>query len=112
MALGLAAQKCAWLSRNLKLAIGEDTETIPLFLDNQRSIKLANIDIGGNWTKHIDIKFHLLRDHLGENWCTLKFCTTFDMVADILTKTLDKNHFTKFDPKMGIDSFPRLSDGK
>jgi hypothetical protein len=40
-------------------------------------------------SKHIDIKYHWLREHTYENGTVnLEHCTTEDMVADMMTKDL------------------------
>ncbi|UYV84486.1 hypothetical protein LAZ67_X002356 [Cordylochernes scorpioides] len=45
-------------------------------------------------TKHIDVRYHFLKDQIREN-VDDQFCPTQDQVADILTKPLPKETFEK-----------------
>lgn len=102
MALGSAAQECVWLGRILNFAIADRSEIPSLLVDNQGSIRMAKNDISGNRTKHIDIKYHLVRDLLRENHFALKYCASAEMTADIFTKPLDKTLYERFRAKMGL----------
>jgi len=49
-------------------------------------------------TKHIDIKYHFVRETLERNQITLKYVSTDKMIADMLTKFLNRlkhNFFLK-----------------
>jgi len=49
-------------------------------------------------TKHIDIKYHFVRKTLERNQITLKYVSTDKMIADVLTKSLNRlkhNFFLK-----------------
>ena len=44
-------------------------------------------------TKHIDTRFHFIRDLIKDNVIEIKYCPTEHMLADILTKALAKDKF-------------------
>ena len=44
-------------------------------------------------TKHIAVKYHFIREGIGDRVVKLEFCPTSDNLADILTKVLPKNKF-------------------
>ena len=46
-------------------------------------------------TKHIDIKFHYLRQLKEDGTIELEYCPTNEMPADLLTKPLPKPAFLK-----------------
>ena len=46
-------------------------------------------------TKHIDIRYHFIREGIQNGAIDLKYVTTSEMVADILTKPLPKHRFEK-----------------
>jgi kynurenine formamidase len=48
-----------------------------------------------NWTKHIDIQYHFVREQLSTQQIKVQHCSTKDMVADIMTKPLgcDKHFY-------------------
>ena len=46
-------------------------------------------------TKHIDIKYHLIRDMVETKRIKLAYCASKDMVADMLTKGFPSKQFEK-----------------
>ncbi|MHB1850521.1 MAG: Ty1/Copia family ribonuclease HI, partial [Acidimicrobiales bacterium] len=67
----------------------EDGPTL-LFQDNQGAINLANDFFSTKRTKHIDVKFHFIRQHIKEGRVKVNYIPTSDMVADCLTKPVGK----------------------
>ena len=61
-----------------------------IFSDNQGCIALAKNPVMHRRSKHIDIKFHFLRDIVGKGAVSLAYLKTDLMPADILTKPLSK----------------------
>ena len=51
-------------------------------------------------TKHVDIKYHLIRNLHEEGIIELKYVPTNQMVADIMTKPLPKADFLKHRSKL------------
>jgi hypothetical protein len=61
-----------------------------LHMDSQSAMALAKNPTHHKRSKHIDIKYHWLREHTFEKGTVdLKHCATEDMVADVMTKALD-----------------------
>ncbi|KAJ9692509.1 hypothetical protein PVL29_011523 [Vitis rotundifolia] len=56
--------------------------------DNSSTIKLSKNPVMHGRSKHIDVRFHFLRDLTKEEVVKLVHCGTNDQVADILTKPL------------------------
>ncbi len=86
-----AAKEAVWLRRlegNLSPPITSKATT--LFCDNQAALRLAQTDNYHARTKHIDIRFHFVRDVEGRGEISLAYCPTDDMTADILTKALPR----------------------
>lgn len=74
--------------------------------DNQGAIAIARNPIGHARTKHIDIRYHFIRETLQEGTIDLCYCPTSEMVADILTKPLSRGQFEKLRLAMGMNSQP------
>ena len=66
-----------------------------LLCDNQSAISIAHNPVQHDRTKHIDIRYHFVRDHIGKDF-HLYYVPSEDMVADILTKPVGKNSLDKF----------------
>ncbi len=73
--------------------------------DNQSAICLAkNQQVHGR-TKHIDIKYHFLRDLVEAGRIKLTYCASEDMVADVLSKGLRIKQFEKLRQLAGVTEF-------
>ena len=77
-------------------------ETVVINVDNQAAIKMAKNDASGNRTKHIDIKYHIVRDLVADQSISLRYCPTEEMTADILTKPLGRVAFSRLCDKLGL----------
>lgn len=53
-------------------------------------------------TKHLDIRYHFIRQHVEDGIIRLEYIPTADMVADGLTKALARVKFERNRDAMGI----------
>ena len=56
-------------------------------------------------TKHIDIRFHFIRDLVAKGEIELKFCSTDEQLADIFTKALSCQKHVYFRSLLGVCNF-------
>ena len=54
--------------------------------------------------KHVDIKYHFVKDIIEQRDIILEHCSSIDMAADILTKPLDTHKFKKCRDMLGMSS--------
>jgi hypothetical protein len=52
-------------------------------------------------TKHIEVRYHFLRDNVEKGKIALIHVPTHDQLADISTKPLDQETFTRLREKLG-----------
>eukprot|EP00171_Calliarthron_tuberculosum_P001876 IDg1876t1 len=91
IALSIAVKEAIWIQEIFKFLMPDHYQSpILLFVDNQGSIKMAKNDASGTRTKHIDVRYHFARDMLSKNLYTIEYIPTSLMVADILTKPLQR----------------------
>ena len=96
MALYSATQEAVWL-RLLLSELGCTLETATkIYEDNQGCIALAKNPVFHARTKHIDIKYHFLREKVEEGVIELEYMPTDKMVADGLTKSLGRIKHASF----------------
>jgi len=67
---------------------------VPIFSDNQACIALARDPVAHSRTKHIDVRYHYIRELIAGRKTTVDYCPTVDMTADILTKPLTLQGFS------------------
>ena len=104
MALAAATQEALWLRVLLREMGFEQTDATVIKEDNQSCIALAKNPSKHQRTKHIDIRFHFVREQVVEHTSVeLEYCSTDYMVADMETKALCRALFERQrDAAMGI----------
>ncbi|GKC66714.1 hypothetical protein Tco_1099312 [Tanacetum coccineum] len=65
-------------------------EKVPIFCDNTSAIAISNNPVLHSRTKHIDIRYHFIRDHILKGDNELHFIPTQYQLDDIFTKPLDE----------------------
>ncbi len=65
-------------------------------VDNQGAISLSKNPVNRQRSKHIDIKYHFVRDLYTKGVLDITYCPTEDIVADVLTKPPTKFKLEKF----------------
>eukprot|EP00253_Pinus_taeda_P015265 PITA_15265 len=73
-----------------------------IYCDNQSCIKLTENPVFHDRSKHIEIKYHFIRDYVQKGAVKLKYIPTDEQVADILTKALSWGKHVYFRDKMGV----------
>jgi len=101
IALCAATQEAIWL-KSLATSMGINISKVTIMEDNQGCIALAKNTGNHGRTKHIDIKYHFIRDQVKAQNVELVFCPTTEMTADILTKPLDRVKFERFRSQLGL----------
>lgn len=102
----VAATSCAsqaiWLRNILaELNFKQQKGTI-IYCDNSSAIKLSKNPVLHGRSKHIDVKFHFLRDLSREGVIQMIYCRSEDQFADIFTKSLKAAPFVKLRKLLGV----------
>ncbi|GKB96722.1 retrovirus-related pol polyprotein from transposon TNT 1-94, partial [Tanacetum coccineum] len=86
---------------------------VPIFCDNTSAIAISNNPVLHSRTKHIDIRYHFIRDHILKGDIELHFVPTDLQLADIFTKPLSKPSFTRLVAELGMLNIEKqVSDKK
>ena len=102
IALSAASQEAMWLQQLMSDLFNKRVQEITIFEDNQSTICLAkNQQVHGR-TKHVDIKYHFIRDLVEAERIKLTYCASENMVADMLTKGLPIKQFEKLRELAGV----------
>ena len=102
MALAGATQEAVWL-RQLVSDLNVNCQSpLLIYEDNQSAIAMSKNPQFHGRSKHIDIKFHYVREKVDENVIKLEYCPTEVMIADILTKGLTQDKFKKLRDMLGM----------
>ena len=96
-----ACKEAIWLAR-LVGDLGISVEVPTLHCDSQSAIMLAKNPVFHAKTKHIDVKYHFIRDVLEDKHMELVKVHTDDNPADLLTKGLTFERFAHYQALMGM----------
>jgi hypothetical protein len=99
-----AAKEALWLRRLLFELFPSLEAPTTLFCDNQATLRLIEDDNYRAQTKHIDKRYHFIRELAQKGALQLMYCPTDDMAADILTKALPKWKATFHASTLGLRS--------
>lgn len=101
MGLTEASKEAIYLRSLLNELIGF-SNTVVLFNDSQSAQKLSVNPMFHKRSKHIDVRFHFIREAVAENLVQLKYLRTADMPADVLTKSLSSSKHYKCSENLGV----------
>ena len=96
-----AAQEGIWLRRLLS-ALGMKAISTVILENNQGAIAMVKNPVDHSRTKHIDIRYHYIRECVRNGQIELQYCPTNDMKADILTNPLTKQKFEYLREEIGL----------
>ncbi|GJZ03767.1 hypothetical protein Tco_0537042 [Tanacetum coccineum] len=78
---------------------------IPMYYDNKSSITLCCNNVQHSQSKHIDIRFHFIKEQVENGVVELYFVNTKYQLADIFTKALCRERINFLIDKLGMRSF-------
>lgn len=90
--------------RNLIFELTNVTYPIPIFNDNQSALKLSANPVYHKRSKHIDVRYHFCREKVANETVVIKYLSTAEMPADLMTKGLCKMKHYSFLPMFGLYS--------
>lgn len=95
MALASTMQECIYIEQLLQNMDDYKYAQTVVYEDNQGTIALAKNPVSRQRCKHVDIKYHFIRLVVKEGRVSLEYCTTEEMVADVMTKPATKSKLKK-----------------
>jgi len=87
IALSTCVQEALYLRKLLTCMYGRNVESsVTVGVDNQGSIALAKNPVHHQRSKHIDVRYHFIRDVVSDGVVKLVTCQRTKNIADVLTK--------------------------
>ena len=66
---------------------------ITVMEDNQACIQVADNPVSQRKTRHIDIRYHFIRDYINDGTISVKYCPTEHMLVDLMMKIMSRPIF-------------------
>lgn len=103
IAASQASRELVWLQRLLaELDVQLASEKPTLFVDNESAVKLIKNPVLHKRTKHIEVRYHFVREKYEEKAFDVKGISSENQLADIFTKALPKVKFENLRFKLNV----------
>ncbi len=101
MTITHGSQEALWFLELLN-ELGIYQEIVTLHEDNEASIKMSNNPQEYKRTRHIQVRYHFIRNLIQEKKIRLQHCSTNDQLADLFTKGISSVKLQDLLPRIGI----------
>ncbi|GJY46587.1 retrovirus-related pol polyprotein from transposon TNT 1-94 [Tanacetum coccineum] len=101
----IGRQKYFWMFAIIAYRLCLRINKIPMYYDNKRAISLCFNNVQHSRSKHIDIRFHFIKEKVENGVVELYFASTEYQLADIFTKALCRERIEFLINKLGMRSF-------
>lgn len=98
----MASCEVVWLRKLFGELFEQVLDTKVIYCDNKSGIWLAENLMFHDKSKHIEIRYHYIRDMVQRGVVRLHHISTDEQIADILTKALPKGKFLVFREQLGL----------
>ena len=102
IATAAAANQAIWLRKVLADLSQIQHDATVIQVDNKSAIAMAKNPVQHGRTKHINVKFHAIRQAEKEGEVQLVHCNSDEQLADIMTKALAAGKFKALRSKLGV----------
>ena len=94
MALAASVQETLFLYMLLRSFLKQ--QSVNISVDNQGAMSLASKHITEQRSKHIDIRYHFIRERIASGFISLSHVPSEENVSDLMTKPCSKQKLVKF----------------
>jgi hypothetical protein len=109
IAASLSTCQAIWLKNLVEEISQEKCDSITLKVDNVSAINLAKNPIAHGRSKHIELRFHYLREQVDNGNMSLVHCRSEEQVADLLTKAVAVQVFQRLRDLMGVECVKNMN---
>ena len=101
-----ATCQAMWMNRLISELTNNEETKVKLMVDNQSAIMLSKNPVHHNRTKHIDTRYHIIRECVEDKKIEIVFIQTEDQLANIFTKALKRLKFQEKRGRIAIRNTP------
>src|SRR5260221_14482031 len=104
MALTDCSRQVVWI-KSIFDELGIPIKTVPIAGDNQGSIFISSNPVQERQSKHIDIRYHYVRECIEKKKVAIFFIDGVSNPADLFTKNLGQTKFLQFRQQLGLEFY-------
>ena len=97
-----ASREAIWLRKLLSDLFDSSLEHVVIQCDNQSCVKLSKNHMFHDRSKHIEMRYHYVREMVQRRAVNLRYIPTDKQIAAVLTKSLSKTKFEYFRDKLDL----------
>ena len=102
IALSVAVREVVWLHKLMTYLFDHEMDPTIIHCNNQSCVKLSENPVFHDRSKHIEIKYHYIRDMVQRKEVHVQYLPTHEQIVDIFTKPLAKTEFKYFCERLGL----------
>ena len=106
----VAGREAVWLKKLLSDLFSAELEPTIIHCDNQSCINLSKNPVFHDRSKHIEMRYHYVRDMVQKNILSIQYVLTTKQTAYIFTKPLSLTKFVYFQDKLGVTENASLAE--
>ena len=103
-------REAIWLRKLLGGLLGVNIEPTVIRCDNQSYIKIFENPVFPDKSKHIEMKYHFIRNMVQKGMVKLQYVSTKEQIADVMTKPLSVMKFRNFQDNLGMEKNVSLTE--
>ncbi|GKF64764.1 hypothetical protein Tco_0188212 [Tanacetum coccineum] len=101
VSLSACCAQVLWLRTQLT-NYGFHYDKIPMYCDSKAVIAISYNPVQHTYTKHIDVRYHFIKEHIEKGIVELFFVGTEYQLADLFTKALPEDRFKYLVRRFGM----------
>jgi hypothetical protein len=102
IALSVVVLKAVCIHKLLTDLFDHEMDPTTIHCDNRSRVKLSQSPVFHDRSKHIEIKYHYIRDMVHRKTIHVQYLPTHEQIIDIFTKPLAKTKFEYFRERLGL----------
>ena len=110
IAMSIGAKEILWIRRLIEGFGLQQSGPTTVHSDSMSAIAMVSNPRSGSKTKHIDTKFHHVKDLVNNKVLKLEYVPTERNIADVLTKPLGKNKLKQFRELLGFTDSSEIEE--
>ena len=107
--VSLCACQATWMVNLVEEITTKSHGAITMKIDSMLAINLAKNPIAHGRSKHIEMRFHYLREHVADGKINVEHCKAENQTVDIMTKGVHVEMFRRLRDMMNVDSLDTMN---